>query len=140
MSKKYIIVFAILMFAVLLFFLGNTIIKSRFYLPDLPVEGLTKKEAYEKISNRHNDIRYLTNNDNFNWYIYQGSQETFGNELIKQFNTLGGFTFLEQIGSGYVFESKGTGDKLIIESQMWTANYIIFKLPVELRLEHVVLK
>ncbi|MBX4148693.1 hypothetical protein [Paenibacillus lautus] len=134
MAKKYFIVFALLLFAVLLFFLGKTIINSRFYLPDLPVEGITKKEAYEKISNRHNDIRYLINNDNFNWYIYQGSQETFGNEIIKQVNTLDGFTFLEQIGSGYVFESKKTGDKLIIESQMWTANYIIFKLPVEVRL------
>ncbi|MBP1155072.1 MULTISPECIES: hypothetical protein [unclassified Paenibacillus] len=105
----------------------------KLYLPDLPVEGVTKKQAYEKIFNRYNSIVYLNNANGYNWYIYQGNQKNGGTELIKQFNTLG-FRFKEQMGSGYVFIKDNGKVELVVESEKWTSKYIIYQVPDEVQL------
>lgn len=103
------------------------------YLPDLPVHGITKKEAYDKVSNQYNAIIYLTNTNNNNWYIYQGNQRDFRTELIKRFNTLG-YEFEEQMGSGYVFKMTGNDERIVVESQMWTRKFVVCKMPDEVSL------
>lgn len=105
----------------------------KLYFPDLPVEGVTKKQAYEKIFNRYNSIVYLNHANGYNWYIYQGNQKDGGTELIKQFNTLG-FRFKEQMGSGYVFIKDTGKDELVVESEKWTSKYIIYQVPDEVQL------
>lgn len=117
---------------VLLLVLGLIYYNLKLYLPDLPVEGVTKKEAYEKIFNRHNAFVYLHNRNGYNWYIYQGNQKDGGTELIKQFNTLG-WRFKEQMGSGYVFMKENGKDELVVGSQMWTSKYIIYQVPDEVK-------
>jgi hypothetical protein len=136
MATKTKVSFIALVVAVLFMLLGFIIINSRLYLPELPVDGLTKKQAYEKISNTENDIIYLINEFDRNWYIYQGNNQDLQIELIKRFKTLG-IKFVEQLGSGYIFEFTGSEKKLIVESQMWTHKYVIFKMLDGVDLLHV---
>jgi hypothetical protein len=104
----------------------------KLYLPDLPMESVTKRQAYEKIFNNHNAIVVLTDQGDYNWYIYNGPQKEGGIELIKRMRTLG-FNFIEQMGSGYIFSKENGQDKIVITSQMWTSKYVLFKAPYEVR-------
>lgn len=104
----------------------------KLYLPDLPVEGLTKRQAYEKVFNRHNAIMFLTDQGDYNWYIYNGPQKEGGTELIKRMKTLG-FHFIEQMGSGYFFINDNSQEKIVVTSQQWTSRYVLFKAPYEVR-------
>lgn len=81
----------------------------RLYLPELPVEGVSKKKAYAKISNSDNTIEFLSNKNNYNWYIYQGNQKDGMDELIQRLNTLG-LQFKEKMGAGYFFTKDNKED------------------------------
>ncbi|MDQ0914966.1 type II toxin-antitoxin system HicA family toxin [Paenibacillus sp. V4I5] len=105
----------------------------KLYLPDLPLDGVTKRQAYEKIFNSHNAIVFLADQGDYNWYIYNGPQKEGGTELIKRMKTLG-FIFIEQMGSGYIFSKENTQDKIVVTSQQWTSKYILYKAPYEVKL------
>lgn len=104
----------------------------KLYLPDLPMEGVTKRQAYEKIFNEHNAIMFLTDQGDSNWYIYNGPQKLGDTELIKRLKTLG-YTFIEQMGSGYIFTKENSQDKIVVTSQQWTSKYILYRAPNEVR-------
>ncbi|MBD8497252.1 hypothetical protein [Paenibacillus arenosi] len=121
-----------LIVGVLMVVVGIVCYNLRLYLPEVPVEGVSRKQAYEVIFNKHNSFQFLTNKSGYNWYVYQGNQEGGKTELIKQFNTLG-FNFVEQLGSGYIFMRDKAAEQIIVESQMWTGKYIIYQLPNEVK-------
>lgn len=105
----------------------------RSYLPELPIEGMTKKEVYQKVVNQHNSIIFLQEEKGYNWYIYQGNPLSAREELVKRFNTLG-FYFKDQMGSGYFFGSKDMNKEIIVGSQKWTSKFIIFQMPGEIKI------
>lgn len=105
---------------------------QRLYLPKLPVEGISKQQAYAKISNSNGTIEFLSHRDHYNWYIYQGNTKDGMDELIQRFNTIG-LQFKEQIGAGYFFTDDNKTDVIIVESQMWTSKYIIYKVTDEVK-------
>ncbi|RUT44484.1 hypothetical protein EJP82_17880 [Paenibacillus anaericanus] len=126
-SKKMITTIALGIVTIVFLCFGLITFYMKSYLPELPFEGMTKKQVYEKITN-NNSIIYLTNSKGYNWYIYQGNQKDGRNEIIKRFNTLG-IVFKEQLGAGIIFTSNNNKDEIIVESEMWTGKYIIFQVP-----------
>jgi len=44
--------------------------------------------------------------------------------------TKNGWNYVEQNGSGYFFEKDS--EKVVIECEQWTSNYLLFQLPIGL--------
>ena len=114
-------------------FAGIGIYEWRLYLPELPVEGVTRKQAHETISRRTNSLEWLTTENGYNWYLYQGNQAGGGEELIERLRAQG-LTFIEQMGAGYMFAADDSQEQIIVESQMWTGKYIIYQVPERIKL------
>ncbi|WP_025027379.1 hypothetical protein [Caldalkalibacillus mannanilyticus] len=122
MKKKRFIIF------VLLSFIGLFLISAytKFYYPPLPVDSISKRATLNKISESADSIVKLTDEKNYEWYISKMNQGQ-AYEHIKKLMMDRGWIFKEQQGSGYFFE-KGNS-VIIVESEMWTGKYVIFKIP-----------
>jgi hypothetical protein len=96
------------------------------------MEGVTKRQAYMKIFNRHNGILSLTEQGDYNWYIYNGPQKEGGAALTKRMKSLG-YNFIEQMGSGYIFSKENSQERIIVTSQQWTGKFILYKAPNTVR-------
>ncbi|WP_253901965.1 hypothetical protein [Brevibacillus sp. HB1.3] len=116
----------------LLFFLGFSFIMiayvSLLWHPALPFDSKSKREVTELLGENAGTIVKLTTEENVDWYGYgpQANQATAA-EAMKRAVTEKGWTFIQQDGAGYFFE-RGS-EKLIITSQMWTGNYVLFRIP-----------
>ncbi len=116
----------------LLFFLGFSFIMiayvSLIWHPALPFDSKSKREVTELLGENTGTIVKLTTEENVDWFGYgpQANQATAA-EAMKRAVTEKGWTFIQQDGAGYFFE-RGK-EKLIITSQMWTGNYVLFRIP-----------
>ncbi|WP_238554223.1 hypothetical protein [Brevibacillus brevis] len=116
----------------LLFFLGFSFIMianvSQIGYPALPFDSKSKREVTELLGENAGTIVKLTTEENVDWYGYgpQANQATAA-EAMKRAVIEKGWTFIQQDGAGYFFE-RGK-EKLIITSQMWTGNYVLFRIP-----------
>ncbi|TQR29798.1 hypothetical protein C7Y45_28070 [Brevibacillus brevis] len=116
----------------LLFFLGFCFMMiayvSLIWHPALPFDSKSKREVTELLGENTGTIVKLTTEENVDWYGYgpQANQATAA-EAMKRAVTEKGWTFIQQDGAGYFFE-RGK-EKLIITSQMWTGNYVLFRIP-----------
>ncbi|UED74776.1 hypothetical protein [Brevibacillus sp. DP1.3A] len=116
----------------LVFFLGFCFIiftyVSLIWYPALPFESKSKREVTELLGENTGSIVKLTTEGNVDWYGYgpQANQASAA-EAMKRTVTEKGWTFIQQEGAGYFFE-RGK-EKMIITSQMWTGNYVLFRIP-----------
>ncbi|WP_236841201.1 hypothetical protein [Brevibacillus formosus] len=96
--------------------------------PALPFESKSKREVTELLGENTGKIVKLTTEENADWYGYgpQANQATAA-DAMKRAVTEKGWTFIQQEGAGYFFE-RGK-EKMIITSQMWTGNYVLFRIP-----------
>lgn len=101
-------------------------ITSKAYYPQLPFEGLSKMEVAKMLGQRDKEIVLLVENDSYVWYGFKGNQLE-GSEALKHKKTEEEWTFIEQMGSGYIFMNRDN-KKWIITSQMWTGKYVLYKV------------
>ncbi|NRS20451.1 hypothetical protein HP398_28970 [Brevibacillus sp. HB1.4B] len=114
----------------LLFFLGFCFIMiayvSLIWYPALPFDSKSKREVTELLGENTGTIVKLTTEENVDWYGPQANQASAAEAMIRAV-TEKGWTFIQQEGAGYFFERRK--EKLIITSQMWTGNYVLFRIP-----------
>jgi predicted RNA binding protein YcfA (HicA-like mRNA interferase family) len=99
---------------------------SKFYLPTLPIESVSKKEVLQSINKASDPIVKIANEDEHDWFITRADQGEY-RETIKEMIGDQGWEFVTQDGSGYFFE-KGD-EKLIVTTKMWTGKYVMVKVP-----------
>lgn len=124
--KKGLLVFAGL---IGLFVIVSTtsIVYNKLYYPALPIENVSKKEAVDRIKNSKEPMVHLTEENGYDWYVIKGGNQAVAAEAIKQMTAENGWVFEEQMGSAYIFAKPG--EKLIVETEMWTSEYIIVQVP-----------
>ncbi|NLP52520.1 hypothetical protein [Bacillus sp. RO1] len=106
--------------------LGIYAYSSKFYLPTLPIESVSKKEVVQSINEASDPIVKIANEDGYDWFITRAGPGEY-REPLKEMIGDHGWEFVTQDGSGYFFE-KGD-EKLIVTTKMWTGNYVMVKVP-----------
>jgi hypothetical protein len=74
----------------------------------------------------HEGMTKLATEKNIDWYGALADQGTAA-ESLKREMLEKGWVFIQQEGAGYFFE-RGS-EKVIITSQMWTSEYVLFRVP-----------
>lgn len=93
------------------------------------MESISKKELVSKGEEALNKLVYTTSENGHDWYIMSTDSSKSGNELIQQMAKAYGWQFIEQLGSGYIFERNG--EQLIITTEMWSKQFQLVKVPAE---------
>jgi hypothetical protein len=124
-SKRRITSIILILFLGFILFVGYRIYDSKSYYPNLPTDVISKREALEKIKNSSDLIVELAEDDNYKWVVFKGNQSDGGKRLIEMMR-LDGWNFVQQEGAGYFFVRDG--EKKIITSQMWTGDYVLYKI------------
>jgi hypothetical protein len=99
---------------------------SKSYYPAFPIDGISKSEAIYLLNNEYQQLIKLKDEDQYSWYGFKGNQLDGSKELIKTLKDRG-WIFKEQLGSGYFFQDSSNSSKIVV-SQMWTRNYVIYKV------------
>lgn len=97
-----------------------------FYVmvPDLPFDSRSKISVIEVLE--HEGMTKLATENDIDWYGEQADQGTAA-ESLKRKMAEKGWVFIQQEGAGYFFE-RGS-EKVIITSQKWTSEYVLFRVP-----------
>ena len=114
----------------LIVIVGAFIFINKFYYPSLPMESISKKEAFEKGNNSDNGLVKLAEESGYEWYIVSKQNISETDELIRETASQHGWTFIQKEGSGLFFEK--SGDQLIVSTQQWTSDYLLVKIPANL--------
>ncbi|MBO1911490.1 hypothetical protein J4G37_42720, partial [Microvirga sp. 3-52] len=99
---------------------------SKVYYPTLPIDSVSKREVVNKGNSANEKIIKLAEEKGYEWYISKINQGN-ANEQLKQMMESKGWTFKEQMGAGFFFEKDN--EEIIVESEMWTGKYVIFRMP-----------
>lgn len=102
---------------------------SKAYYPQLPMEGISKREVFTLLRQSENELVPLIKNDNTLWYGYKGNQQDASNAMRHRMLEAE-WTFVDQMGSGYFFTNKDN-DKRTVTSQMWTGSYVLYQIQKE---------
>ena len=102
---------------------------NKLYYPSLPMEDLSAKEAINKLKESDSNIAEIAVVGDSIWYITssEGKGILNADERIKQLVISNGWEFKQKDGSGLFFEKDG--ERLIATTQMWTKNYVLVKIP-----------
>jgi hypothetical protein len=96
------------------------------YFPSLPISSVSKSEVINKVNKSNGNIVKITEENSYQWYISEMRQGK-AYENIKTLMEGKGWFFKEQVGSGFVFQSKQ--GEITVLSEMWTEKYVIFHFP-----------
>jgi hypothetical protein len=99
---------------------------KKIYFPPLPITSVSKSEVINKINKSNGNIVKITEEGSYQWYISEMRQGK-AYENLKILMEGKGWFFKEQLGSGFVFQSKQ--GEIIVLSEMWTKKYVIFHFP-----------
>lgn len=102
---------------------------SKLYYPPAPMESISKKELVSAGEEALNKLVYTTSENGHDWYIMSTDSSKSGSELIQQMAKAYGWQFIEQLGSGYIFERNG--EQLIITTEMWSKQFQLVKVPAK---------
>ncbi len=119
--KVFVTIVIVLMVAV-----AVNIFMSKIYYPELPVPNLSKAKADQILFTSNGRIVQLSEDNQHIWYGFKGNQLDGSNALILEL-AKEGWTFVDQLGSGYFFYDS-MQNKKTVESQMWTRKYVIYKV------------
>lgn len=102
---------------------------NKLSYPSLPVDGLSAKEAINKLKESDNEVAEIAVEGDSIWYITSSENRgiSTADENIKQMVGSRGWEFKQKDGSGLFFEKDGEG--LIATTQMWTKSYVLVKIP-----------
>lgn len=90
----------------------------------LPIDSISSKEAIQKLNESDQELVELSKDNNINWYIIKNSPDV--DNKIKQFISNNGWEFKEKDGNGLFF--KKNGERLIVNTEMWTKKYVLVKV------------
>ena len=98
-----------------------------FFYADLPFHSLSKQTVILLLKQSDEQINKLAFDENFVWY---GTKADQGNEIERLVSDMkkDGWSFLHQEGSGYFFEQGN--EQIVITSETWSNQYVLFKIPV----------
>jgi hypothetical protein len=108
---------------------GVILIYARVYYPPLPINSVSKSEVINKVKKSNGNIVKITEEKSYQWYISEMNQGRAYKNL-KKLMADKGWSFKEQVGSGFVFQSEQ--GEIIVLSEMWTKKYVIFHFPKEI--------
>ncbi|MGX2960647.1 hypothetical protein JNUCC23_15435 [Peribacillus sp. JNUCC 23] len=120
MKKMIVLVVSVLFIVVFVF-------NNKLFLPPLPIDHVSKKEAIEKLNDSNKAIVKLSRENGYEWYITY-SDQSIADENIKDMLSQNSWMFKQKDGSGLFFEKQGA--QLIATTQMWTGDYVLVKIPV----------
>lgn len=101
-------------------------IYMRMYVPALPVRSVSKYEVLNQVQPTSRGMVKITEENGYQWYICE-MDEGKAYDYLKKWMKNRGWTFKEQIGSGFLFQREQ--GEIIIHSEMWTQNYVLFHFP-----------
>ncbi|MGE6486863.1 hypothetical protein [Paenisporosarcina sp. NPDC076898] len=118
-----------LILGVILVIIAVFVFVNKLYYPSLPIEGISAKEAIEKLKESNSEIVEIALEGNSRWYITSKENKglAIAEENIKQMVESNGWEFKQKDGAGLFFEKEG--ERLIATTQMWTKNYVLVKIP-----------
>lgn len=99
---------------------------NKLYYPPVPFESLHKKELVAKGKEAVNELVFVTSENDYDWYIVNMDSSQTTGELIQQVAAEHDWQFIEQLGSGYLFEKNDK--QLIITATMWSRNFQLVKV------------
>lgn len=102
---------------------------TKFYYPELPFPDKTKHEVANLATSSNLPLSKVTQQNGYVWFVTDDSLED-AIDSLKHRMTKNGWEFVDQYGSGYSFK-KGN-ENVLIESQQWSRNYLLFQLPIGL--------
>lgn len=107
--------------------------RPAFLYPPLPFQTAEKQVVVSQLK-KADDQLILLGADDDSTYIWVGARTASGlqaAETLKSILKQAGWSFHEQEGAGYFFQ-QGT-EKIVITSQMWSRDFVLFKVPASLR-------
>lgn len=104
-------------------------LSTKFHYPELPFSNKTKYEVANLATTSTLPLSKITQEDGYIWFVTDDSED-IAEESLKKRLQKNGWEFIEKDGSGYFFERNG--ERVIIESEKWTSNYLLFQLPIGL--------
>ncbi|WP_075620240.1 hypothetical protein [Paenisporosarcina indica] len=119
----------ILPIVILLILCANVVLSTKVHYPELPFTNKTKLEVANLAATSTLPLSKITQQNGSVWFITDDPEDVALHSL-KQRMTQNGWEYVSQSGSGYLFE-KGS-EKVEIECQKWTSNYLLFQLPIGL--------
>ncbi|MET0787324.1 MAG: hypothetical protein ABWY25_11535 [Paenisporosarcina sp.] len=122
--KKWIA--AIVVIGVISFYMA---LSTKFHYPELPFSNKTKYEVANLASTSTLPLSKITQEDGFVWFVTDDSKD-IAEESLKHRMKKNGWVFVDQDGSAYFFEKNQ--ERVVIESEQWTSNYLLFQLPIGL--------
>lgn len=117
---KFILISVVVALGIWLYVMNNR-------LPDLPFNSMSGKQVETKIKNSSKELVELSEEDGVTWYISEAPKDKAKSNLINRL-IQDGWIFKEKEGNEYLFHRDG--EEIIIESQMWTKDYILFQVPI----------
>jgi hypothetical protein len=105
----------------------NAALSTKFHYPELPFTNKTKQEVATLATSSELPLSKVTQQDGYVWLVTDDSLDVAVDSL-KQRMKKNGWNFVEQYGSSYLFEKNN--EKVFIESEQWTGNFLLFQLPL----------
>ena len=119
-----------ILLVVILFLLAiNAALSTKFHYPELPFSNKTKQEVAKLAVSSKLPLSKVAQQDGYVWFVTDDSLDV-ALDSLKQRMKKNGWEFVEQNGSSYLFEKDN--EKVFIESQQWTGNFLLFQLPIGL--------
>lgn len=117
----------LLTIGIIIFLVGVFVFYNKLYLPQLPIENISKKTVIEKIKDSETQMVKLSNENGLEWYVIKERDTSVADEMISEMLDQNGWTFKQKEGNGLFFERHG--ENLIVSTQMWTGDYVLVKIP-----------
>jgi len=106
---------------------------NKLHYPSLPIDDMSAKEAIDILKESESKIAEIAVEGDFIWYITRSENKgiSIADENLKHMIGSNGWEFKEKDGAGLFFEKDGR--RLIATTQMWTKNYVLVKIPSDLK-------
>lgn len=103
---------------------------SKMYYPPAPIDTISKKELVSKGTDALNTLVYVANSNDQDIYIIRTDSSTSVSKIIEQVANEHNWTFIEQLGSGYIFEREG--EQSIVTTEMWSKKFQLVKIRADM--------
>jgi hypothetical protein len=97
-------------------------------IPPLPFNNRNPIHVILETEGSDEAMTNIKQEQDYNWFLTKLTQKEANIKMIKYQAEIG-WTFVDQLGSGLIFQNKHR-EKMVIESQMWTGRYVLYRVPV----------
>jgi hypothetical protein len=97
-------------------------------IPPLPFNNRNPIHVILETEGSDEAMTNIKQEQDYNWFLTKLTQKEANIKMIKYQAEIG-WKFVDQLGSGLIFQNKHR-EKMVIESQMWTGRYVLYRVPV----------